>query len=219
MEEILERSGGGITDQLYLDDIILGKKFFSDAGLLPGTKYYENAVNAAPTPDWDRTGVTPVAVGNNKRWAGVPTTSLFGWDLGGNKQRILFIASGYQCANADRLMGMSTTIPAGAGDATGNGYLTGNNNIGTWAMYKMTGGGYSNLSPTSYWVAYTNYPISQAMLFDNGNIRAFAKMGNSNWMEVAFKNDGTYTSLRYVWIRLLGAGDMNLGPVSIYYDN
>jgi hypothetical protein len=207
----------GIPNTPYMNDIVLGKRFFSSAGLLPGTQYYETAADAAPTVDWDNTGVSSTAVGTSRRWTGVPGTQLVGWDLGANRQRILLIISQFLNAGGDRLIFMSTTKPA-SGDLTGNGYAGGINSFQSGGtIYKVTAGGYAGLTPTNY-VPFTGNSYGVAMLFDNGNVRYFYRFGNWEWMEGTFKNDGTYTTLRYAGVRMWNGGGLCLGPVSIYYD-
>jgi hypothetical protein len=205
------------TNAVYMDKLVLDKRFFSAASLLPGTQHYESAADAAPTPDWDNTGVSPTAVGSTKRWTSVAATQLLGWDLGAARQRILFIISGFLSSGGNRLLFASDSKP-GSGDLTGNGYAGGlNSAIGSGVIYKVAAGVYTNLSATNY-VAYRNHPYGAAMLFDNGNVRYFYRMGNFNWIEGTYKNDGTYTTLRYCGVRLLSGGALSLGAVSIYYD-
>ncbi len=208
----------GLTDQQYLDDVILGKRFFSDAGLLPGTKYYESGPVSAPTPDWDNTGITPAAIGCTKFWESIGSTQLLGWDTGANRQRILFICAGWH-GSSDRLQGMATTKPS-SGDATGNGYAGGNNSaVGGLATYRFTAGAYTNIGVTNtMWTNHAVFPPAQAMLFDNGNVYWFFKGMSGTWMRCGYKADGTHTSLRHCWFRIVAAGHILLGPVSIYYD-
>jgi hypothetical protein len=210
-------SGTGIPNTSYLNDIVYDKRFFSKAGLLPGTQYYETAADTAPTVDWDNTGVTSVTAGSSRRWLSVGSTQLIGWDLGANRQRVLMIFSQYLDGAGDRLIFMTTSKPA-TGDVTGNGYAGGLNSYGNRGLvYKVAAGGFNILSATNY-APYTTIPYGVAMLFDNGNVRYFYRFGNFQWIEGTFVNDGTYTTVRYPGVRLLSGGTLCLGPVSIYYD-
>jgi len=201
----------------YLTNFIYDRRYFSQAGLLPGTKYYETAADTAPSVDWDNTGVVSTTTGSYRRWEAVAATQLLGWDLGGLKQRILLILSGYQMCQGDRLLFMTTTKP-GTGDLTGNGYAGGMNSVlSASGLYKVTSGVLTNLGPTNN-VGYFPVPHGVAMLFDNGNVRYFYRIGNFEWVEGTFKNDGTYTTVRYCGVRLNSGGALYLGPVSIYYD-
>jgi hypothetical protein len=213
----LKWSNVGYTDVSYVEQLQFNTRFFSAAGLLPGTKYYQTPVDTAPTTDWDNTGVASTTFGTYRRWEGVSGTQLLGWDLGGAKQRILMIVSGFQNCNVERYLFMLTSKP-NSGAPTGNGYLGGNCWLSAGGViYKMTNGGFTNLSATNY-VEYVNHPSDVAMLFDNGNVRYFFRYGNFEWMEGVFKNDGTYTTLQYCGIYLYAGQSQYIGPVSIYYD-
>jgi hypothetical protein len=215
----LNWTGGTLDTTNYMDSLVLNKRFFSSASLLPGTKYYETAVDTAPTPDWDNTGVTPKSVGSFKRWEGVTGPQCLGWDLGGAKQRILMIFSAYQMCQANRLMFVSSTKPA-TGDLNGNGYAGGVSvSDGHGAIYRADSGTLTGLASTNYlWNPLGYMTHGSAMLFDNGNVRFFYRFGNFEWMEGTYKNDGTYKTLRYPGVRLLANGALALGAVSIWYD-
>jgi hypothetical protein len=205
------------SDATYLSNFVYDKRFFSQGGLLPGTKYYETAADTAPAVDWDNTGVTSTTAGSYRRWQSVAATQLLGWDLGGLKQRILMICSGFLSCAGSRLLLMTTTKPA-SGDVTGDGYGGGiNSGLNKGGIYKIASGVYSNLNATNF-VQYCAFPYGVAMLFDNGNVRYFYRIGNFEWSEGTFQNDGTYTTLRYCGIGLYSGGALYLGPVSIYYD-
>jgi|SRR5579862_1300070 len=210
-------SGTGIPSASYMTDVVYDKRFFSNAGLLPGTKYYETAADSAPTVDWDNSGVTSTVSGTQRRWMSVAGTQLIGWDLGANRQRVLLIISQFLNVSGDRLLVMSSAKPA-SGDVAGNGYAGGlQSTTNTGSIYKVVAGGFVNLGATNY-VPYTNISYGVAMRFDNGNVRYFYRFGNFQWIEGTYKNDGTYTTVRYPAIRLGSGGGQVLGPVSIYYD-
>lgn len=198
----------------YMTDFVLDKRFFSAAGLLPGTQYYETSADTAPTVDFDTSGVSSTTIGNTRRWPGVTANKIVGWDLGANRQTILLLIPEFQDSGAVDLMFMSTALPTPpATDVSGNGYAAGNNSYNSGYIFIVPG--FNGLSPTNF-VTYSKMPFGQAMLFNNGNIRVFYRYGNAQWMEGTYKNDGTYTSLRYVGVRM-GTGDFTLGPVGVYY--
>jgi hypothetical protein len=210
-------SNYNFTDSYYLDHAVYDKRFFSTAGALPGTQYYQTAADSAPTVDWDNTGVASTTVGTYRRWEGVSATQLFGWDLGGLKQRVLLIISGFQNCGGNRLLWMTTAKPA-SGDVTGNGHAGGINSFtGGGIVYRVTGGAYTDVTAKSY-VNYYNNPHAIAMLFDNGRTRFFSRWGNLRWIEACYTTDATYTTVRYCGVRLHGGGAQYIGPVSIYYD-
>ena len=63
-----------------------------------------------------------------------------------------------------------------------------------------------------------DYPHGIAFRFDNGNIRIFYRFGRTRWFEGTYKNDGTYTTLRYTGVAMYSGGAQYIGPVSIWYD-
>lgn len=210
-----------LSDTEYLDDLVYDKRFFSASGLLPGTKYYETAVDTAPTVDWDNTAVTPSAVGTYKKWLNVSGTQLFGWDLGAARQRILVIMSGYLMCNGNRLVFVSSAKPASGDFAAGtNGYAGGiYKPLSGGAIYRITNGAYTSLSPNpTNKMPNLNIPHGVAFRFDNGNIRIFYRFGRTRWMEGTYKNDGTHTTLRYTGVAMHSGGAQYIGPVSIWYD-
>ena len=209
-------SGTGVPNASFMNDLIYDKRFFSNAGLLPGSQHYETAAGAAPAVDWDNTGVTSTAVGTFRRWQSIASTQLVGWDLGANRQRVLLLVSSFLDCSGIRDFFMTTTKPT-SGDCTGNGYAGGINNAGSGRVLKITSGSFADLFATNY-LSYVSFSFGQAMLFDNGNIRYFYRFGNFQWIEGTYKNDGTFTTVRYPGIRLYGGGGLCLGPVSIHYD-
>jgi hypothetical protein len=204
----------GLPDSTFLSDVIYNKRFFSSAGLLPGTKYYETPADQPPIVDWDNTGIASVTAGSYRRWQSVASTQVFGWDLGMERQRILFILTGFQPCGGDRLIFMSN-VRTTSGDIAGNGYAGGLSGSG---QYRWTNGVYGGISATNIYPVQMNIPYAVAMSFDNGNVRYFYRFGNDQWMEGTWFNDGTFTKLRHCGIRMWAGGSLCLGPVSIYYD-
>jgi hypothetical protein len=205
----------GLPEADLASNIVYNRRWFSAAGLLPGTRHYETPATTALTPDWDNTAVPSTVVGTSRRWLGVPATQAVGWDLGGLKHRILFILSAFNACAGDRLVGASTTRPY-TGDMTGSGYGGGLNGTG---QYRLTNGSWTGISSTNLYALSQSGPYSVAMLFDNGNLRYFYRFGHSPWLEGTWFNDGTHTALRHCFVRTYGGGSLYLGPVSIYYDN
>ncbi len=204
------------TDTQYMEQMVLDKRFFIAANLLPATQHYQTAADAAPAVDWDSTGVTSTTTGTSRRWEGVTGTQVFGWDLGAARRRILMILSGYQTCGGDRFPFVTDTKPA-SGDLTGNGYLCANSNANNGPyVWRVNSGALQALGGAKY-MEYRNHPYGMAILFDSG-IRMFFRFGNSQWIEGGYKVDSTYATLRYCGIRMASGGAQIIGPVGIYYD-
>jgi len=204
----------GLSDADFLSDIIYDTRYFSSAGLLPGTLYYRTPVDTPPLPDWDNTGVSTVTIGSYRRWLSVPSTQCLGWDTGALRQRLLIILTGFLPCSGDRLV-FGTTVRTPGGDLVGNGYGAGLSGTG---QYKLANGGWGGLTATNLYSLTNNIPYAVAVRFDNGNVRCFYRFGHAQWVEGTWFNDGTYTSLRNCGVRMYGGGSLYLGPVCIYYD-
>lgn len=209
----------GLADTAYLNDALFDKRFFSAAGLLPGTKYYETPADTAPSVDWDTSGGVTTTIGPYRRWTGISGTQTLGWDLGGLKQRVLLIFSSMQMgANNERTFMTTQRAPFGGG-FSGNGYAGGlDYGSGNGGVLKITNGSTTDLGASNY-VSYHRFAFGSAMHFDNGNVRFFYRFGNRQWVEGTYKNDGTHTQVRHCGVWFYDGVDLTLGPVSIYYDN
>ncbi len=213
--------GGGCTCPAA--DYMLLKDFFDQQGLLPPTTLIEELYDY-PARDFSNLngGTLAINMSRGKFTPAVNSVANWGWDIGSLKGTILCLIGMARVRNSDLGIFIGSAAP-GATEIADGSYLA-DFAAGGISIYKYTGGTFTQLgTDASIGPPDTTGSPSFALGFyyDDATNRliAFARVGSECWFPVVDLTDSSFTTMRYVGIRIgpVGAPIYWSGtPIAIY---
>jgi len=189
-------------------DLLWGKKFFSDEGVLPSTKILEYLgtppalAGTAGTATWTREPGTFHPNGSGIGW----------YDLGAAKSKILIVVGNLIKLSGSIGVILTASAPTGVDP---DGYGVWNDTNGP-CIERHSGGVYTRLDAATG-LSNIDYRCGFALYYDDGTdtLRMYVRMG-SQWFLAGSATDSTFTTLRYVCLQAAVVDQRFVTPIVCY---
>lgn len=189
-------------------DILLGLDFFEEHGLMPANTIRED-LYTMPAGDFENFSVVTKSFLMSRLRTGGENPWNFGWDMGGEKTKVLFVLAGLKSTGTHFQLFMTDTLPTDATTLPNGTYMYLANGVDqAMHFYKHDSDVDTQLDVDGFYsiinnvAAYSGPTYGMAFYFDAAANRLVGLVKHEGgWIPILDITDASFSQFRYVGFR------------------